>query len=74
MLYFCFLFPILIAFGDFDWYVHSVFLWGTLGKLQLVWYIAGPDANDARTLGLPPVPNYVQAATPFPGDRPSGRR
>ena len=39
MVYFCFLFPILIAFGDYDWYVHSVFLWGTIGKLQLVWYI-----------------------------------
>lgn len=46
MLYFCLLFPVLIAFGDFDWYVHSVFLWGTLGKLQLVRYITGPNAND----------------------------
>ena len=26
--------------------------------------MAGPDANDARTLGLPPVPDLVAAATP----------
>ena len=48
MVYFCVLFPVLIAFGDYDWYVHSVFLWGTAGKLQLVWYVAGPNANDRQ--------------------------
>ena len=26
--------------------------------------LAGPDPNDPRTLGLPPVPDYVTAATP----------
>lgn len=29
--------------------------------------MAGPDPNDPRTLGLPPVPNYIQAATPVGG-------
>ena len=48
MVYFCFLFPVLIAFGDNELYVHSVFLWGTTGKLQLVRYVAGPDANDRQ--------------------------
>jgi hypothetical protein len=48
MVYFCVLLPVLIAFGDYDWYVHSVFLWATAGKLQLVWYVAGPDANDRQ--------------------------
>ncbi|MGB1657936.1 MAG: amidase family protein, partial [Longimicrobiales bacterium] len=39
----------------------------------LLQVLAHPDPNDPRTLGLPPAPNYVQAATPFPGDRPAVR-
>ena len=39
----------------------------------LLQVVARPDRNDPRTLGLPPAPNYVQAATPFPGDRPAVR-
>jgi aspartyl-tRNA(Asn)/glutamyl-tRNA(Gln) amidotransferase subunit A len=39
----------------------------------LLQVIAGPDANDPRTLGLPPVPNYALAATPHPGERPAVR-
>lgn len=39
----------------------------------LLQVIAGPDPDDPRTLGLPPVPNYVLAATPFPGERPAVR-
>lgn len=39
----------------------------------LLQVLAHPDANDPRTLGLPPAPNYVEAATPFPGDRPAVR-
>ncbi len=35
--------------------------------------VAGPDPNDARTLGLPDPPDYVWAATPFPGERPRVR-
>jgi len=29
--------------------------------------MAGPDPGDPRTLGLPPVPDYLTAATPVPG-------
>jgi Asp-tRNA(Asn)/Glu-tRNA(Gln) amidotransferase A subunit family amidase len=39
----------------------------------LLQVLARPDANDPRTLGLPPAPNYVLAATPFPGDNPAVR-
>ena len=39
----------------------------------LLQVLAHPDPNDPRTLGLPPAPNYVRAATPFPGDRPAVR-
>jgi len=39
----------------------------------LLQVLARPDANDPRTLGLPPAPNYIEAATPFPGDRPAVR-
>ncbi len=35
--------------------------------------LAQPDPNDPRTLGLPPAPNYVLAATPFGGNRPRVR-
>jgi Asp-tRNA(Asn)/Glu-tRNA(Gln) amidotransferase A subunit family amidase len=31
--------------------------------------MAGPDPADLRTLGLPPVPDYLAAATPVEGDR-----
>ena len=39
----------------------------------LLQVLAGPDGDDPRTLGLPAPPNYVLAATPFPGDRPAVR-
>ena len=39
----------------------------------LLQVLAQPDPNDPRTLGLPPAPNYVLAATPFGGDRPRVR-
>ena len=39
----------------------------------LLQVLAHPDPNDPRTLGLPPAPNYVLAATPFGGDRPRVR-
>ncbi len=35
--------------------------------------IAHPDPNDPRTLGLPAAPNFVYAATPFPGGAPAVR-
>lgn len=39
----------------------------------LLQLLAGPDPHDPRTLGLPPTPNYVRAATAFPGDAPAVR-
>lgn len=39
----------------------------------LLQVLAHPDPNDPRTLGLPAPPNYVRAATPFPGSRPAVR-
>jgi aspartyl-tRNA(Asn)/glutamyl-tRNA(Gln) amidotransferase subunit A len=39
----------------------------------LLQVLAHPDTNDPRTLGLPAPPNFVRAATPFPGDRPAVR-
>ncbi|MEE2898218.1 MAG: amidase [Gemmatimonadota bacterium] len=39
----------------------------------LLQVLAQPDAKDPRTLGLPPVPDYVLAATPFPGGSPAVR-
>ena len=39
----------------------------------LLQVLAQPDPNDPRTLGLPPAPNYVLAATSFGGDRPRVR-
>ena len=39
----------------------------------LLQVLARPDRHDPRTLGLPPAPNYVLAATPFPGERPAVR-
>lgn len=39
----------------------------------LLQVLAHPDPNDPRTLGLPDPPNYVRAATPFPGPRPAVR-
>ena len=39
----------------------------------LLQVLAHPDARDPRTLGLPPAPNYIQAATPYPGEAPAVR-
>ena len=39
----------------------------------LLQLLAHPDPADPRTLGLPTPPNYVRAATPFPGDSPAVR-
>jgi hypothetical protein len=40
MTVFCFLLPVLIVFGDQPWFVHAVFIIGTVGKLQLAWHFA----------------------------------
>jgi Asp-tRNA(Asn)/Glu-tRNA(Gln) amidotransferase A subunit family amidase len=37
----------------------------------LLQVMAGPDPEDPRTLGLPPVPDYLTAATPVGSDRAS---
>jgi aspartyl-tRNA(Asn)/glutamyl-tRNA(Gln) amidotransferase subunit A len=39
----------------------------------LLQVIAHPDPDDPRTLGLPPTPDFVRAATPFPGGEPAVR-
>lgn len=39
----------------------------------LLQVLAQPDPLDPRTLGLPEAPNYIRAATPFPGSRPAVR-
>ena len=39
----------------------------------LLQVLAVPDPRDPRTLGLPPAPRYVRAATPFGGERPAVR-
>lgn len=55
MAVYCMLLPFLIAFGDRDWFVHAVFIIGTIGKLQHAWYFASidktavPDAHRAQT-------------------------
>jgi aspartyl-tRNA(Asn)/glutamyl-tRNA(Gln) amidotransferase subunit A len=39
----------------------------------LLQVLAHPDPADPRTMGLPDAPNFVRAATPFPGDAPAVR-
>ena len=43
MMVFCFLLPVLIVFGDQPWFVHAVFVIGTIGKLQVAWYFSSSD-------------------------------
>ena len=43
MTVFCLLLPVLIAFGDQPWFVHTVFVIGTIGKFQLAWHFATTD-------------------------------
>ncbi len=45
MVLFCLLLPVLIVFGDQFWFVHLVFILGTIGKVQLLLHIMG----DVRT-------------------------
>lgn len=39
MAVFCFMLPILLVWGDQPWLVHSIFILGTVSKLQVAWYI-----------------------------------
>ncbi len=43
MMVFCCLLPVLIAFGDQPWFVHAVFIIGTIGKLQVAWLFISTD-------------------------------
>ena len=45
MMFYCFLLPVLIVFGDQPWFVHAVFIVGTIGKLQVAWYFASTDKS-----------------------------
>ena len=38
MALFCFLLPVIIAFGDQPWFVHTVLIIGVASKVQLAWY------------------------------------
>jgi len=37
--------PILLVWGDQPWFVHSILILGTIGKLQLAWYVVNYDAT-----------------------------
>ena len=43
MALFCFLLPVLIIVQDNAWFVHAVFIIGTLSKIQMVWHFATRD-------------------------------
>ena len=43
MALFFFLLPVLIAFGDVEWFVHTVFIGSVIGKLRTVWYYVTTD-------------------------------
>ena len=56
MTVFCFLLPVLIVFGDQPWFVHTVFIIATIGKLQHAWYFANTDkAAPADAVRMPTV-------------------
>ena len=40
MALFCFLLPVLLIVQDNAWFVHGVFVIGTLSKIQMVWHFA----------------------------------
>ena len=39
MVAFCCMLPLLLLFGDLPWFVHSIFILGTLSKLQLAHFV-----------------------------------
>ena len=45
---FCFLLPVLIVFGDIPWFIHGIFLLGTVSKLQLTRYLVMPNWHFLR--------------------------
>jgi len=48
MVVFCCMLPILLVWGDQPWFVHSVFILGTLSKLQIAWYVANQNPKSPR--------------------------
>lgn len=47
MALFCFLLPVLIAFGDHPWFVHAVLILGIASKLQLAHFFFTHDTKRA---------------------------
>jgi len=47
MFAFCLMLPLLLVFGDQPWFVHGIFILGTVSKLQLAWYVVTYDATTA---------------------------
>jgi phosphatidylglycerophosphate synthase len=48
MVVFCFMLPVLLIWGDQPWFVHSVFILGTVSKLQLARYVMTYDVPPAE--------------------------
>ncbi len=48
MAVFCFLLPVLLVAGDIPWFVHTVFILGTLSKIQLAWHLLNCDKPETR--------------------------
>ena len=46
MALFCFLLPVLLIVQDSAWFVHGVFVIGTLSKIQMVWHFATRDKSN----------------------------
>jgi len=46
MALFCFLLPVLLIVQDSAWFVHGVFVIGTLAKIQMVWHFATRDKSN----------------------------
>ena len=46
MALFCFLLPVLLIVQDSTWFVHGVFVVGTLSKIQMVWHFVTRDKSN----------------------------
>jgi phosphatidylglycerophosphate synthase len=49
MAVFCFMLPVLLVWGDQPWFVHSIFILGTISKLQIAWYIVSLEPKSSRS-------------------------
>jgi len=43
MVAYCSMLPVLLIWGDQPWFVHAVFILGTISKIQLAWYVVSYD-------------------------------